>query len=72
MKILDRLKDCLTKCDLPLETTFSSDELYSVMLSDKKIDGAKINLVIPLKIGEAVLHKVSTKELKDILVSGLC
>lgn len=70
--VLVRLKECLTKCDLPLETVFSSDELYSVMLSDKKIDGAKINLVIPLKIGEAVLHKVSTKELKDILVSGLC
>lgn len=70
--VLDRLKECLIKYNLPLETSFSSEELYSVMLSDKKIDGAKINLVIPLKMGEAILHKVSTKELEDILVRGLC
>lgn len=69
--VLEKLEECLKKCNLPLETTYSADELYSVMLSDKKIDGAKINLVIPLKIGEATLHKVSTKELKDILASGL-
>lgn len=70
-EVLDSIKECLSKCDLPLYTNYSVDELYGVMLSDKKIDGAKINLVIPLKIGEAVLHKVSTKELKDILIAGL-
>ena len=70
-EVLDSLKECLSKCELPLYTNYSADELYSVMLSDKKIDGAKINLVIPLKIGEAILHKVSTKELKDVLTSSL-
>ena len=48
------------------EYSDSADDLYKIMLSDKKIDGAMINLVIPKRIGEAVLNKVSTKELRNI------
>lgn len=65
--VLDKLKKCLELCNLPLETSYSADELYNVMLSDKKIDGASINLVIPTEIGNAILHKVSTEELRKYL-----
>lgn len=69
-EVLDKLKECLALCNLPLETDFSADELYEVMLSDKKINGTNINLVIPTEIGKAILHKVKTTELKEYLHKG--
>ena len=68
--MLDKLKECLALCNLPLETNFSANELYEVMLSDKKINGTSINLVIPTEIGNAILHKVNTMELKEYLYKG--
>ena len=68
--VLDKLNKCLELCNLPLSTSYSADELYNIMLSDKKIDGSNINLVIPTCIGKAVLHKVSTSELMIYLQKG--
>lgn len=68
--VLAKLKECLALCNLPLETNFSANELYEVMLSDKKINGTSINLVIPIEIGKAVLHKVKTTDLKKYLYKG--
>lgn len=69
--VLNELESLIKLCDLPSTTQYSVSDLYEIMLSDKKVDGAMINLVMPRKIGEAFLHKVSTLEMKDILEKAL-
>lgn len=61
----------LKKCGLPTECPFSAEELYEVMLSDKKRAGNSVTLVLPKKIGECVLSKISVKELYEYVKKGL-
>ena len=70
-KVLLELKKIIKLCGLPYDTHYGVSELYEIMLSDKKVDGTMINLVIPTTIGDAKLKKVSTDEMKDILSKGL-
>ncbi len=52
--------------NLPCECTFSPEELADAALSDKKRSGNEITFVVPKKIGECVLKKVSVDVLKEI------
>ncbi len=70
-KVLKRLEKLIKLCGLPYDTHYGVSELYEIMLSDKKVDGTMINLVVPIRIGEAELKKVSTEEMRDILSKGL-
>ncbi|MBE5935253.1 MAG: 3-dehydroquinate synthase [Lachnospiraceae bacterium] len=65
--VLDRLEKLIKLCALPFDTHYGVSELYQVMLSDKKVDGKMINLVVPTTIGKAILKRVSIDEMKDIL-----
>ena len=69
--IFDELVSLIKLCDLPIDTQYKASDLYEIMLSDKKVDGTMINLVMPRKIGEAYLYKVSTLEMKDVLEKAL-
>ena len=50
-----------------LSIDYSMDELYNIMLSDKKRKGGVIDLVGPERIGKCVLKRRTTEELKGIL-----
>ena len=50
-----------------LSIDYSMDELYNIMLSDKKRKGGVIDLVVPERIGKCVLKRITTEELKGIL-----
>lgn len=50
-----------------LSIDYSMDELYNIMLSDKKRKGGVIDLVVPERIGKCVLKRLTTEELKGIL-----
>lgn len=52
--------------NLPCECTFSPEELADAALSDKKRAGGEITFVVPKKIGECVLKKISVDALKEI------
>ncbi len=69
-EVLNRLLLLLKAYDLPTETKFSADDLYAAALSDKKVNNGLINLIVPCKIGECIIRKISAKSLKDWLYAG--
>lgn len=66
-RILDLLKDFL----LPTSTLFSADVLYSYILSDKKRSGNTIHVILPMDIGNCIIHPVPIENLKPFLEEGL-
>ena len=56
---------------LPTDTTFSAEEIYKAALSDKKMGGEAITLVVPREIGRCELRKESLDELKEFITLGL-
>ncbi len=60
----------LEKCGLPTVTDFDTDLLASLTLSDKKSSGDSISLIIPLDIGNTVIHKIKRTEVKNFIEAG--
>lgn len=58
---------CLENNDIQTDTNIKTDELLSIMVKDKKINGDIINLVVPEKIGSCVLKSIKVSELKEVL-----
>ena len=63
--------DVITKAvkDYGFETgcPYSADELYSVILSDKKRSGADITLVLPRQIGACTLEKMPAGQVLELM-----
>ena len=53
--ILEKIMSDFKAVGLPVETSIEMDLLQKAILQDKKREGGKITLVLPIKIGEAVL-----------------
>lgn len=60
------------KYSLPVSTDFSSSELFSAAMADKKRSGDKIKLIIPESLGNCAIKSVPTSELEKIIGEGLC
>ena len=58
---------CLNNNQIPTSTDIKAEELLSVMIKDKKINGDTINLVVPEEIGNCVLKNIKVLELKEVL-----
>ena len=67
---LNNLLNILQQYELPIGTIYSARELYKAMLTDKKISGKKINLVIPESIGLCRLQPILAEDLIDWLHAG--
>ena len=68
---LDQLIQMLAQHGLPTGTSFSAEDLFSVMQSDKKRAGGSIMLVILRAIGKAELRKTGMAEAFEFLSEGL-
>ena len=68
---LEKTKYILKLYSLPTECPYTSDEIYAVAVSDKKVATGSINLVIPYSIGDTRLYKVDLKDLPSILEMGV-
>ncbi|MBQ8836511.1 MAG: 3-dehydroquinate synthase [Clostridia bacterium] len=64
------IEDALISCGLPTKTDYDTDMLATLTLSDKKSSGDSISLIIPLEIGNTVIHKVLRTEVKDFIEAG--
>ncbi|MBQ4150384.1 MAG: 3-dehydroquinate synthase [Clostridia bacterium] len=62
--------DALTAVGLPQTTSYDTDMLANLTLSDKKSSGDSISLIVPLDIGNTVIHKVKRTEVKDFIEAG--
>ncbi|HZK39421.1 MAG TPA: 3-dehydroquinate synthase [Clostridia bacterium] len=68
---LDRLIDTLKKHGLPTDCPFELHDLTSAALGDKKRTGTSINLIIPIKIGQAQTMNLPVAQLESFIKSGL-
>ena len=66
----DAILELLRSFGLPTETEYSADELFSIMMLDKKIANGKINLVLPRSIGWCEIVPVTKNELGRLLKAG--
>lgn len=67
----DELEKLVSGVGLPINTIVPVSDLYNSALSDKKRRGQKISLIVPTKIGQCEITKVSIEELKHILDLGV-
>ena len=67
---LDRLLAILDQYDLPTQTEHHPEELYRAALSDKKIAGGKMHLIVPRQIGRCDIVSIPEYEIPDWLRDG--
>ena len=65
------LKTLLTRYNLPFSTSFSEDELFDTVLTDKKRLSDQLTLVVPRKPGRCDLMKLPIAEVRKFLHLGL-
>jgi len=68
---LSLIIDVLKKHGFDTETSFSSEELLPIILSDKKRGGSNINLILPTKIGSSEIREFPVNSLDGFLKAGL-
>ncbi len=68
---LGRLIQTLNKYALHVKCPYELSDLTNAALGDKKRAGSVINLIIPLKIGEAGILKLPVTELESFIECGL-
>lgn len=61
------LKILLGKYGLPAAAPFSTGELAEGMVSDKKIEGQEINLILPRRIGSCTIERMGVAEAQAFL-----
>ena len=80
MAIVSRASNCgdtprilalLEKFGLPTRTDYSTDELFTYTLSDKKRSGGMVNLIIPRAIGDCDIVPTKVESLKSFIQAGL-
>ena len=69
-EVLDRLLAILDKYDLPTQTDYPLEALYRAALSDKKISGGKMHLIVPEAIGRCRIRSIPPAEFGDWLSDG--
>jgi 3-dehydroquinate synthase len=67
----DRIEKLLNKYKLPVKLNLDKGKIYDALLKDKKREGDYINLVLLNTIGNAIIQKVSIKDMEEI-VNDLC
>lgn len=67
---LREVLDILDQYQLPVSTEYSLEELSRAALTDKKISGGNIHLVVPEEIGRCRIVSVPAEEIKDWMKAG--
>ena len=68
---LEEIKNILKLYNLPCDCPYTTDEIYKVAVSDKKVGSGSINLVLPYSIGDTRLYKVEIENLSSVLEMGV-
>ena len=66
-----KIENILRSFSLPTATADTAEEIYEGALSDKKRFGNTVNLIVPVEIGNCIIHTVTTQELKPFIEAGL-
>ena len=68
--VSEKIEKALIKNNLPINSIYSVEDLFNETTKDKIVIGSKINLIIPIKIGECILYELSTDKVKDFIRLG--
>ena len=68
---MDALSALIDMYDLPGESPYSAEELYDIMLSDKKREGASISMIVPDDVGHCAIVKMSCDEALTFIKAGM-
>lgn len=67
---LNSILNILTAYDLPTESPYGVEDLFEIALSDKKMSGSTLSLVVPDRIGHCRIMDVPAAELTEWLKAG--
>jgi 3-dehydroquinate synthase len=62
-----RIKTLLENLGLPTAVSFDMSDVFNIMRQDKKREGDTIHLVLLERIGNAIIKKVSLKQLEEMI-----
>jgi len=65
-----RIMEILDRYELPKDITYGLEEMFDVVLVDKKNSGSVTNLIVPTSIGNCRIMKVRTEMIKGWLEEG--
>ena len=65
------IENILRGFSLPTASNDSVDAIFESALSDKKRFGNMVNLIVPVEIGNCIIHSITTEELKTFIEAGL-
>lgn len=68
---MESICDILKIFGLPTQAAFPSDQLFRCALSDKKRAGGYVNLILPVCIGNCIIHPMKVEELQSFIEAGL-
>ena len=66
-----RIQWLLQAFGLPIFTGSSAEDLMTMALSDKKRSGSTVNLIVPVSIGNSVIHPTPVEEIESFIQAGL-
>lgn len=66
-----RIQSTLSEFGLPTHTKYTSAEITSIALSDKKRSGDTVNLIVPTAIGSCIIHKIPVLQLESFIEAGI-
>ena len=66
-----KINEIIKKFQLPTTTEFSAQELFCAAKSDKKRSGSHVNLIVPVVIGNCVIHSIPVDEMLSFIKAGL-
>lgn len=65
--VVDELSALLVRYGFDIDCSYSADEIYNALLSDKKRRGGTISVVLPRAIGDCMLVALPVEELESLL-----
>ena len=69
-KTAQRVDAILAQYGLPAATDYALDDLFRAGLSDKKVSGSMLNLIVPDRIGHCQIVTIPSSELRGWLAAG--
>jgi len=67
----EEITDVLQRFSLPVQFEGSFEDMYRIILSDKKRQGNQISLIVPEEIGRCVIRKGTLDEMKAFISCGI-
>ncbi len=71
VSVSSRICQVIDHFGLPTHTDFSAHQLFTAALSDKKRSGQTVNLIVPMNIGNCIIHPTPVSDLQSFIEAGL-